>query len=380
MNFDFLAPVADEVLAAFQNDQFAYGHEIQFHTATTFPDLENVKIALLGVCESRVNPKESSTAIFNEIRKKLYGLYAGNWDVQVADIGDIYAGDTPEDTYFAFQNIIEYLLDAKVIPLILGGSQELVYYLYRAYDNRGMVNYVNVDARFDIGNAEQPISTYSYVGKMIMDEPYNLFNYANIGYQTYFCPQEEIGLIEKLFFEAYRLGEISKDITLIEPIMRDADMLSIDISSVEALTKGSPNGFSNREACALSRYAGIGDRLTSFGIFQLYDLEKTENNSMLVSQMLWYFIEGVNYRKHETDILKEGSYLRYAVPVEDVAPLTFYKSTNSGRWWIEIPFSTSFNNKLKKTTLLSCSYQDYLDACNQAIPERWYKAKRKNEV
>jgi hypothetical protein len=39
----------------------------------------------------------------------------------------------------------------------------------------------------------------------IIDEPNNLFNYCNIGYQTYYNSQEEIDLIEKLFFDAYRL-------------------------------------------------------------------------------------------------------------------------------------------------------------------------------
>ena len=39
-----------------------------------------------------------------------------------------------------------------------------------------MVNMVNVDTNFDLGDAEKPITNKSYVGKIIVDQPYNLFN------------------------------------------------------------------------------------------------------------------------------------------------------------------------------------------------------------
>ncbi len=50
----------------------------------------------------------------------------------------------------------------------------------------------------------------SYVGKIVVTKPYNLFNYSNLGYQTYFNSQDEIELMERLFFDAYRLGEVSR--------------------------------------------------------------------------------------------------------------------------------------------------------------------------
>ena len=100
---------------------------------------------------------------------------------------------------------------------------------------------------------------------------------------------------------------------------------------------------------------------------------------MLVSQILWYFIEGVNYRTNENTISAKKEFIKYQVPIDDEV-LIFFKSPVSGRWWIEIPFLSTVNTKLKRHTLLPCSEEDYLEACNQVIPERWYKAKRKNEV
>ncbi|MCB0434772.1 MAG: formimidoylglutamase, partial [Mangrovimonas sp.] len=218
MNFNFLSPVSDSVLA--HNEllsQQALGKKIKIHSKQQgLPDLDHVDIAIVGVLENRNDIDYIGEDFnFNEIRKTLYSLFPGNWKKSVADLGDINKGESVEDTYFALKTTISILLEKKIIPIILGGSQDLTYANYRAYDEHiPMVNVVNVDCKFDLGDSSKPIKNDSFVGKIILDKPYNLFNYATIGYQTYFNSQEEIDLIEKLYFEAYRLGEISADITL----------------------------------------------------------------------------------------------------------------------------------------------------------------------
>ncbi len=72
-----------------------------------------------------------------------------------------------------------------------------------------MINLVSIDSRFDFGVDEELISSSSYMSKIITDKPNNLFNFSNIGYQSYFNAQEEIDLMERLFFDAYRLGSIT---------------------------------------------------------------------------------------------------------------------------------------------------------------------------
>ena len=119
--------------------------------------------------------------------------------------------------------------------------------------------------------------------------------------------------------------------------------------------------------------------MKSFGIYEFKNFKTEQTTAMLMAQIIWYFVEGVNYRSNEFNIKNQKSTLHYNVPLEDEI-LSFYKSPKTGRWWIEIPFISSGNNKLKRHTLLPCTYNDYELACNQEIPERWYKAKRKNEV
>ncbi|MEZ4854861.1 MAG: formimidoylglutamase [Gelidibacter sp.] len=386
MTFNFLSPVSDVVLA--HNELLspqALGRKLKVHSKQNgFPDLEGVTMALIGVLENRNDVNYIGSDIqLESIRKSLYALFPGNWHTTMADLGDILKGDSVEDTYFALRTTITILLEKKIIPIILGGSQDLTYPNYRAYDTISpMVNIVNVDSNFDLGDSTLPIKNNSYLGKIILEQPYNLFNYSTIGYQTYFNSQEEIDLMEKLYFEAYRLGDISKTVSIVEPVMRDAHIVSIDLKSVKASEvsskqKYSPNGFDGKEICAIARYAGISNKVSSFGIYEYQPSKDDHATAMLVAQMLWYFIEGVNCRVKDDNFNDDANHQKYNVLIDD-DELIFYKSTKTGRWWIEIPFLPEVNNKLKKHTLLPCMHDDYVEATQGKIPERWYKAYKKN--
>ena len=63
--------------------------------------------------------------------------------------------------------------------------------------------------------------------------------------------------------------------------------------------------------------------------------------------------------------------------VED-EELIFFKSNKTGRWWIEIPFLPNVNNKLKRIRYYLACMKIIMHACNGKIPERWYKAFKKN--
>lgn len=383
MEFEFLTPLDKTTLEFIDGLSSQHlGSKIVLHTKDDFPDLSRIKMAIIGVLESRGSGNAFEKVNLVPLRKELYQLFPGNWDATIADLGDILPGEALEDTYFALQKMVSNLIKQKIIPIVIGGSQDLTYSLYRAYDNlEQMVNLVVIDSKFDFGNANESILEKAYLSKIIVEEPNNLFNFSNIGYQTYYNSQEEIDLIEKLFFDAYRLGEISSNIALAEPVFRDADIISLDLTSVKSSDSGNlstftPNGFNGKEICSLSRYAGISDKVSLFGVF---NHNNSKQEAVLIAQIIWYFIEGYHYRSKEYPFGKKDSYLKYIVPLEE-EELIFYKSDKTERWWIEIPFISNGNNKLKRNTLLPCSYEEYLAACNQELPERWWKAQRKNNI
>jgi hypothetical protein len=386
MILEYLKPIAEITVAhARIQEPHSIGKTILLHTAQDgLPDLQNVDIVMVSILENR----KDANAIFqvenlDGIRRKLYELFPGNWHSKIADLGNIVAGETVEDTYYVVRELTSYLLEQHILPIFLGGSQDLMYPMYRAFDgHRNMINVVNIDSRFDLGNIDIPISNRSYVGQMVATEPYNLFNYSNLGYQTYFNSQDEIDLLDRLYFDAIRLGAIDADITIAESVLRDADLVGIDVKSIRSgdvmFDKGDPNGFKSAQMCRLSRYAGISDRLTVFGIFEIPEGD-FELLSSAVSQVIWYFLEGYNYRSNEHPVDVSKGFLKYQVPIDDEV-LIFYKSSKTERWWIELPFISNVNNKLKHCTLLPCDKEDYVQAASQILPQRWLKARQKNEV
>src|SRR6478736_1317783 len=192
MELEFLQPLNSEVVDFIDGLSSQHlGSKVVLHTGAQFPDLDKIKIAIIGVLENRGDKNAVSKVDLTPIRKEFYSLFPGNWDVSIADLGDILAGEAISDTYFALKKVVSGLIKKKIIPIVIGGSQDLTYSLYRAYDElEQMVNLVSVDNKFDFGQPDSGINTNSYLSKMVIEEPNNLFNYSNLGYQTYYNSQE----------------------------------------------------------------------------------------------------------------------------------------------------------------------------------------------
>ena len=117
MNFNFLSPVSDSVLA--HNELLsaqALGRKLRIHSAQHgIPDLEGVNVAILGVLENRNNVNYIGEEFqLNEIRKSFYGLFPGSWSTIIADLGDINRGESVEDTYFALKEAITILVKKNI--------------------------------------------------------------------------------------------------------------------------------------------------------------------------------------------------------------------------------------------------------------------------
>ncbi|WP_273568116.1 formimidoylglutamase [Maribacter halichondriae] len=382
MAYDFLIPVEDKVLAHCELlPSQALGRHIHIHTVKDgLPVLALASIAILGVKESRnAFEKKPEKLDVSAIRLQLYKLMMGNWNSNIVDMGDIEEGESVEDTYFVVKEIVAGLLEEDIIPIIIGATQDITYPTYRAFDGIvDMINLVAIDSRFDFGMDDELISSHSYMSKIITDKPNNLFNFSNIGYQSYFNAQEELDLMERLFFDSYRLGDVAADITLAEPALRNAHLVSLDLRAVGASEIGlsnnfSPNGFTGREICAISRYAGLSENVRVFG---LYEMENTNQSCQLMAQLIWYFIEGFNFRIFESPLTDSDNFTKYMVPTEN-EHLVYYKSHFTDRWWVEVPSILSSHTKTNSPALLPCTEKDYLDACDQNIPDRWFKAYKK---
>ena len=382
MSLDYLEPVSMEVLETINElPDHVLGKNLEIFTNDSgLPEILNVKICLIFINETRNSYYQISKFNSNEFRKEFYKLYPGNWNFKIADFGDLPSGKRVEDTYFALSEICNELKKTNTIPVIIGGSQDLTISLYESFLKfEKLINIVSVDNRFDFTQGENLISSRSYMNDIITKSPNRLNNFTNLGYQTYLIAQEELDLMDKLFFDSFRLGEVLNDLKITEPVFREADIVSFDMKVLNSVTdgtllKGMPNGLDSRAICAMSRYAGISDRLSVIGFF---DLPDNTFFLKLFSEVLWYFIEGFQCRFDEYPVAISHGFKKYNVSMSD-REILFYKSIKSGRWWMEMDNKNYMDNKTKSSTLLSCTHQDYLDACNDILSDRWWKATKRS--
>ena len=357
-----------------------------YSDASDFPDYTAYDIVLIGVKDDRnAVDNEGCGMAPDQIRKYLYKLNSGPHPIKLADLGNIKRGYTVSDTYFALSSVVAEMITNNVLPVILGGSQDLTYANYQAYQSLGqIINIVAIDPMFDLGKSEQEMDSQSYLSNIILHQPNYLFNYANIGYQTYFIDQDALRLMKNLFFDTYRLGIVNESLEEVEPIVRNADMVTFDISAIrnsDAPGNGNatPNGFYGEEACQIVRYAGLSDKLTSIGFYEVnpkYD--RTGQTAHLVAQMIWYFLDGYYQRAHDFPFKNEEDYLKYRVTISDhKEEIVFYKSKKTDRWWMEIPLPAEQKIKYERHYLVPCSYKDYQTACENDIPDRWWMVYQK---
>ena len=304
---------------------------------------------------------------------------------KTADLGNIKIGNAVNDTYTVLSEILAALIQDSIIPIILGGSQDLTYANYLAYEqlNR-VINITAIDPLFNLGEEPQPLKSDTYLHKIILRQPNHLFNFSNIGYQSFFVDAEETDLMEKLLFDTHRLGLARADLTECEPIIRNADMLSLDISAIRfsdspGCNLVTPNGFSGEEICKLAQFAGASDKLSSFGIYEYNPLCDIANQSaMLIAEMLWYFIDGVSLRTNDLPDVAIHNFFKYSVSLhENAYTIIFYKSMTSNLWWMEIPLQEGDNSKYKRHYIVPCSHKDYLTARTNEVPERWLQTYKK---
>ncbi len=364
-----------------------WGAKVHFFTGE-LPNLEDFHIALVTVKEDRgAKDNEGCFDSANVIREQLYNLISHYNSLKIIDLGNIEKGSQLSDTYFAVSTVVEKLLKEKVVPIVIGGSHDLTYAQFKGYSNfESDINMTIVDERVDLDDMNGEMSDQNYLSRVVTGNPPFLGNLNLVGYQSHFSDPKAIETLDKLGFECMRLGALRNDLAETEPILRDSDMLSIDLSSIRlsdapAIKGASPNGLTGEEICQICRYAGLSDRLSSIGMFNFNPVfDRNEQTAQLIAQMVWYFTDGFYNRKDDKLTLTEKDFYRYIVHLEEGQhDLHFWKSRKSDRWWLEISIP-QLGKKKTKPMLVPCSYTDYKTASSGELPERWIKAQLKATV
>jgi formiminoglutamase len=165
-----------------------------------------------------------------------------------------------------------------------------------------------------------------------------------------------------------------------EPTIRNADMLSFDVTAIRSAdapgnANAQPFGLTGEEACQICWYAGLNEKLSSLGFYEynpeLDDVHK--KTASVVATMIWYFIDGYYHRKNEQNF-RSNDFLKYSVSMPvDPEVITFYTSKLSEKWWMEVPYQNG-RERYSRNRIVPCSYNDYQVAIRGEVPERYISA------
>jgi hypothetical protein len=332
------------------------------------------------VNEYRGNGQETLPVL--DFRTPLYSLFPGqDWNLKVYDLGDMNPGATIEDTYFAVQTVVSELLKQSCIPVLVGGSMDLLHACSVGYEvTEQLINLCAIDERIALGKPDGPISSQGYLSNLLLRRPCYLFNHATIGLQPNRNSPAELELYEKLYFDICRLGAFNSDFKLSEPMLRNSDIIGFNLDSIKAsermISSGNPNGFTVEQACQITKYSGISDKLSCFGIFN--PCLTVGQDASIIAHMLWYLLDGMEARKGDFPVGSKKDYMRFTVVMDnEFHELIFYKSNKSERWWMEVPYPPSENVKFERHHLVPCDQQDYENAMKNELPDLWWRTYQK---
>lgn len=347
--------------------------------ADKMPDHSDAHMAIFGIGEGRGTSNNQDTSRGpDEIRRKLYRLKRGTGTYRIVDLGNLNPGHDLEETYTRVSEVCRMLLEKNILPIILGWSHDLDYGQYTAYESlEKLVSFLNVDATLDLEDKSVEGPNRQHINRILLHEPNYLFSYTHLAYQSFLIDPLAVAILEKLYFEAFRLGQLRTNLQEIEPVVRNADLVSFDVTAIRSAdapgnANAQPFGLTGEEACQICWYAGLNEKLSSIGFYEynpsLDDAHK--KTASVIATMIWYFIEGYYHRKNEQNF-RSNDFLKYTVsmPVEPTT-ISFYKSKLSEKWWMEVPYPDG-REKYARNSIVPCSYNDYQTAVKGEVPERY---------
>ncbi len=357
---DYWIKPVDPILfqGKFNSNAEVIGNSISFFQQGQ-ENLHDIQIALIGVSETEADA----------VRAHLYSMSFPFKGLRVVDLGNMRRSD-PD---FLVAPIRE-LLESRIFPILIGHSDTQALAQYKAFLSfKPWINFVTVDERLRLLESD-PENKDFFLNEILLSRSSRLFHFALIGGQAHQILPSGFTFLEERHFDMFRLGAARADFSSMEPIIRDADLLAFHIAAIRnsdapAQFNPSPSGFSVEEACQICRYAGMSDKLKSLGVFGFQQaLAGAEITAQVLAQMVWYAMEGFYHRKGDFPVSTDGL-IEYVVDIHDFEhPLVFWKSTRSGRWWMQISLDTGLEKQRHR--LIPCTYQDYQSACRNELPDR----------
>lgn len=333
----------------------------------------NADVVLIGLPYDLNSAHNKGTASAPDaIRPFFYNLLGEFKNLHISDLGNLKPVSNQTELQFIVTELLEFLNTKQIIPIFIGGSHDLTHVIAdNLIDTRENIKLTVVDACIDAAEKED-YTDHTFLSHLLSNK--QITDFTLLGHQGYLSDTASVSGIPEAVIDLVPLGELRHDINTAEPYLRDTDFLSIDLASVRYSDSpgngyASPNGFYAEEICKLSRLAGFSDTISSFGLFGMNPtMDEKAISAQLAAQIIWFFLDGLDKRQKDYPLRDIESYQKKIVHQEDIdRDIIFYQNIQNNRWW----FNASSDENAKE--IVSCSYEDYVQAQNGEIPQRLMK-------
>ncbi len=332
-------------------------------------------VAIIGIGEGKNSVGNNGCAKgVDYIRPALNKLRKTSRSIKIVDLGNI-KGKTLNDKYYAIQEVVKILMKCEVFGVFVGGSQDFIMPVIQSLIEVNSETAITIiDPKIDLQVCEADFSAQSYVSYVKEKFEKKIFELNILGVQKYYVGESQENLLREVFWEIVRLGDLRKEnISLSEPYLRDAELVSFDVGSIQSdympyYNNININGFTGYEACQMAWYSGMSDCLKFFMI-QEYNPEHdtTHKGAALCAQMLWHLFEGISLKTNEVPDIDSENYKIFVVHLHNFnEDIRFYTNRVNNRWWIEVPWKESVR-------MLACSEMEYFETRNGNLPEKWWR-------
>lgn len=351
----FFEPVSKVLTKGISKEESLLAHKIKINSGR-FPDLDKIDVAIIGIGNNA-----------NAVRKYLYNYASHLNGIEVADFGNLKHKGNDKNINDGLTECLLLLRENNIIPVIIGEQHNYSRALLKAIDF----------AKVDYALVSPEIATATADAATQLNAKGRLFHASFIGSQQYLNSAERLQAIADSFCEIARLGAVRADITLTEPLLRQADIFEFDLSAIKYSEFQSspaqlPNGFLNNEACAICRYAGISNNISLY-VLRNFTLEAAHaTDAQQVAQMLWYILDGIDNRFNDFPQMNHRNFTVYKCHSTEGIDMVFLNSNLTGRWWMQVP--TPAKGKKSAPKFIGCNESDYEIAREGDVPEKWYRA------
>ncbi len=355
---DYFISLSDFTEFVHKLNNKSLGKNIVINGINDFNLDQSFDLAIFSINDLEID-SENLSDYTKKIRKKIYSLSSGGWNLKILDLGIFYRGSQHSDSLFAISEILKQLSILKVKALIINHGNNLTFDFYYALkQNSNLINIVSVDNK---------LPDNSLIRKILDDDNCKLGEYSCVGFQKHINNIDEIDLFNNMLFETYSLGKIKNKIANTEPVFRNSDLIDINIRSVKSGDINNSheftNGLSSYEYCNLSRFAGLSKNLDLISFSSLY---QSSAISSLISEGIWYAIDGMNNVIVENIDLNSENFIVYNVTVNNY-DLKFVKSLITNRWWVSLE---NTNLVQIEKSYIPCVEDDYLLSKNSILSDR----------